>query len=51
MYIGTELESNAIAWVATSMTIVLVVVWLFDLFMMAKTIMVSLLVDSEIKLS
>ena len=51
MYIGRELESNAIAWVATSMIILLTFTWLFDLCMMAKTIMISLFVDSRIKLS
>lgn len=51
VYIGQELQSNAIAWVATTMVILLVAMWLFDLFLMAKTVAVSLFVDSRIKLS
>ncbi|PSK38097.1 hypothetical protein B9Z65_1288 [Elsinoe australis] len=50
-FIGQELQSNAIAWVATSMIILLVTFWLFDLALMCKTIYISLFRDSRIKLS
>ncbi|CRG87757.1 hypothetical protein PISL3812_04777 [Talaromyces islandicus] len=37
-YIGEELESNAIAWVATVMTVLVFVAWLMDLFLHLKSI-------------
>ncbi|KAJ5496527.1 C4-dicarboxylate transporter/malic acid transport protein [Penicillium fimorum] len=38
MRIGEELESNAIAWVATVMTILVFAAWLMDLFLYVKSI-------------
>ena len=36
IYIGQELNSPAILWVSTAMTILLVIFWLLDLVLMAK---------------
>ena len=38
IYIGEELESNAIAWVATVMTALVFAAWLMDLFLHLKSI-------------
>jgi len=38
IYIGDELESNAIAWVATFMTVLVFIAWLMDLFLHLKSI-------------
>jgi C4-dicarboxylate transporter/malic acid transport protein len=38
IYIGEELESNAIAWVATVMTVLVFAAWLMDLFLHLKSI-------------
>jgi C4-dicarboxylate transporter/malic acid transport protein len=38
IYIGEELESNAIAWVATVMTVLVFAAWLMDLFLHIKSI-------------
>ena len=38
IYIGEELESNAIAWVATFMTVLVFAAWLMDLFLHLKSI-------------
>lgn len=51
IYIGQELRSNAIAWVSTAMVILVFAFWLFDLFLMAKTIIKSLFVDEKEALS
>lgn len=51
IYLGQELESNAVLWVSVAMTILTVAFWILDLFLMAKTIVESLTRDSRIKLS
>lgn len=51
IFLGQELESNAILWVGTAMVILLVVMWLFDMTMFIRTITYSLFWDSRIKLS
>ncbi|KAH8692263.1 voltage-dependent anion channel [Talaromyces proteolyticus] len=38
IFIGEELESNAIAWVATVMTVLVFAAWLMDLFLHLKSI-------------
>lgn len=38
IYIGKELESDAIAWVSTAMTVLVFVAWLMDLFLYMKSI-------------
>jgi C4-dicarboxylate transporter/malic acid transport protein len=38
IYIGEELESNAIAWVATVMTVLVFAAWLMDLYLHLKSI-------------
>ena len=38
IYIGEELESNAIAWVATVMTVLVFAAWLMDLFLHLRSI-------------
>lgn len=49
VYLGQELESNAILWFSVGMIILLVVFWLLCLMM--KTILMSICVDSRIRLS
>ena len=51
IYLGQELESEAILWVSTGMVIMLVVFWLFDMVLFFKTIAYSMLKDSRVKLS
>lgn len=51
IYLGQELESNAILWVSVAMILLLVTVWLLDLFLMGKAMINSMFVDSRIKLS
>ena len=51
IYIGQELESEAILWVSVAMIILLVIFWLFDLFLMAKAVLKSYFRDPRIKLS
>lgn len=51
IYIGQELESNAIQWVSVAMVILLVCAWIMNATLMAKTIYRSLFVDSRIKLN
>ncbi|KAK1148740.1 hypothetical protein N8T08_008625 [Aspergillus melleus] len=38
IYLGEELESNAIAWVATVMTVLVLAAWLMDLYLHLKSI-------------
>ncbi len=51
VYLGQELESNAIERVSAIMIIVLVGFWLLDLGLMLKAIIQSLFFDSEKTLS
>jgi tellurite resistance protein TehA-like permease len=51
IYLGQELESEAILWVSTGMVILLVIFWLFDMVLFFKTIAYSMLRDSRVKLS
>ncbi|KAJ4148239.1 hypothetical protein LMH87_002719 [Akanthomyces muscarius] len=51
VFIGQQLESNAIQWASTIMIIVLVVVWLLQLFNMGKAVFVSLFRDRTRALS
>jgi tellurite resistance protein TehA-like permease len=51
IYLGQELESEAIMWVSTGMVILLVVFWLFDMVLFFKTVGYSMLRDSRVKLS
>lgn len=51
VFIGQELQSNAILWVSVAMTILLTAFWLFDLFIMGKVIIVSFFYDSRVRLS
>jgi tellurite resistance protein TehA-like permease len=51
IYLGQELESDAILWVSTGMVILLVAFWLFDMVLFFKTIAYSMLRDSRVKLS
>lgn len=41
IYIGQELDSQGILWVSSAMTILLVAVWLLDLVMMAKFVVMN----------
>jgi len=51
VFIGQELESNAILWVSAIMTAFLTAFWLFDLFLMGKCIIVSFFYDARVRLS
>ncbi|KAM3414105.1 Malic acid transport protein [Cercospora zeina] len=51
IYLGEELQSEAIAWVSVAMIIALVAVWLLDLFLMSKAVVRSMFIDSRIKVS
>ncbi len=51
IYLGQEFESNAVLWVATAMVILVVIFWLLDIITFFKAIFVSLLYDSQVKLS
>lgn len=51
VYLGEELESEAIAWVSVAMIIALVAVWLLDMFLMSKAVIKSIFIDSRIKVS
>lgn len=50
VYIGQELESNAVLWVSAVAVIVVVAFWLLDLFLMFKAVFKSLFLDPAIKL-
>lgn len=51
IFVGQELESEAILWVSVAMTILLVTFWLLDLVLMGKAIWASFSRDPRIKLS
>ncbi|WPB06861.1 uncharacterized protein RHO25_011521 [Cercospora beticola] len=51
VYLGEELQSEAIAWVSVAMIIALVAVWLLDMFLMSKAVIKSIFIDSRIKVS
>lgn len=51
IFIGQELESEAILWVSVAMTILLVAFWLLDLVLMGRAIYKSYSRDPRIKLS
>ena len=51
IYLGQELESNAVQWVSVAMILLLVTAWLLDLFLMGKALIKSMFIDSRIKLS
>ncbi|KAF2213699.1 hypothetical protein CERZMDRAFT_120872 [Cercospora zeae-maydis SCOH1-5] len=51
IYLGEELQSEAIAWSSVAMIIALVAVWLLDLFLMSKAVVKSMFIDSRIKVS
>lgn len=51
VFLGEELESNAIQWVSVGMTIIVVAFWLMDLVLMAKVISLSLLKDARYSLT
>ena len=47
IFIGNQLESNAIQWVSAIMTALVTAAWVFNLALMAKTVFMSLFVDSR----
>jgi hypothetical protein len=51
VYLGEELESQGIQWVSVGMILMIISFWLLNWAFMIKTIVVSLFIDSRVKLS